>query len=110
MFMRSLIILTLLYSLSACGPVIATSNIVSADAALEEARLLNAQRFAPYWYHSAELFLKKARELDGHSEYQFASEFAGLALVRATKALDITRRRMHSRPAAPQKRKGSYEW
>jgi hypothetical protein len=108
--MRRVLVIALLCSLSACGPVIATSNIVSADAALEEARLLNAQRFAPYWYHSAELFLKKARELDGHSEYQFASEFAGLALVRASKALDITRRRMHSRPATQKKRKGSYEW
>jgi hypothetical protein len=93
----------------ACGPVIATSNIIQADAALEEARLLNAQRFAPYWYRSAELFLAKARQLDGHSEYQFASEYAGISLVRANKALEITRRRMHSRPAAVKK-KDSYEW
>jgi hypothetical protein len=107
--MRLLSIIALLLTCSACGPVIATSNIVSADAALEEARLLNAQRFAPYWYHSAELFLGKARELDGHSEYQFASEYAGVALVRANKALEITRKRMHSRPAAV-KAKGSYEW
>ena len=108
--MRRALVIALLCSLSACGPVIATSNIVAADAALEEARLLNAQRFAPYWYSSAELFLQKAREYDGHSEYQFASEFAGLALIRASKALDITRRRMHSRPATQKKRKGKYEW
>ena len=108
--MRLVVLAGFLIGAAACGPVIATSNIVSADAALEEARLLNAQRFAPYWYHSAELILAKARELDGHSEYQFASEYAGIALVRAGKALDITRRRMHSRPAAAPKRKGSYEW
>ena len=108
--MRLVVLAGLLIGTAACGPVIATSNIVSADAALEEARLLNAQRFAPYWYHSAELFLAKARELDGHSEYQFASEYAGIALVRAGKALDITRRRMHSRPATTPKRKGNYEW
>ena len=30
-------------SLAGCGPVIATSNIIQADAALEEARSLNAQ-------------------------------------------------------------------
>ncbi len=108
--MRFLLLAGLLAGTAACGPVIATSNIVSADAALEEARLLNAQRFAPYWYHSAELFLAKARELDGHSEYQFASEYAGIALVRAGKALDITRKRMHSRPASTPKRKGNYEW
>ena len=107
--MRVLITLVLLATASACGPVIATSNIIQADAALEEARLLNAQRFAPYWYRSAELFLAKARQLDGHSEYQFASEYAGISLVRANKALEITRRRMHSRPAAVKK-KGSYEW
>ena len=107
--MRVMVLAGVLLGAAACGPVIATSNIVSADAALEEARLLNAQRFAPYWYHSAELFLAKARQLDGHSEYQFASEYAGIALVRANKALEITRRRMHSRPAA-KKKKGSYEW
>ena len=109
--MRVLVIfIGLMMTTVACGPVIATSNIVSADAALVEARLLNAQRFAPYWYRSAELFLKKARQLDGHSEYQFASEYAGIALVRANKALEITRRRMHSRPAGTVKKKGAYEW
>ncbi len=109
--MRVLVIFVgLVMTTVACGPVIATSNIVSADAALVEARLLNAQRFAPYWYRSAELFLKKARQLDGHSEYQFASEYAGIALVRANKALEITRRRMHSSPAGTVKKKGAYEW
>jgi hypothetical protein len=94
-----------------CGPIIATSNIVQADAALEEAKMLNAQRYAPYWFHSANIYLKKARDLDGHSEYQYASEYAGIALVRANKSLEISRRRMRARPgtAAPAGG-GGYSW
>ena len=110
--MRLVGIIALCFAIAGCGPVIATSNIVSADAALEEARMLNAQRYAPYWYRSAELFLMKARELDGHSEYQHASSFAGVALVRANKALEITRRKMHSRPATTPTTpdSGGYSW
>ncbi len=85
-------------SLMGCGPVIATSNIIQADAALEEARLLNAQTYAPYWFHSATIYLKKARSLDGKSEYQHASNYAGIALSRAQKALELTRRKIRSTP------------
>ena len=85
-------------SLAGCGPVIATSNIIQADAALEEARLLNAQTYAPYWFHSAKIYLKKARSLDGKSEYQHASNYAGVALSRAQKALELTRRKIRSTP------------
>jgi len=81
-----------------CGPIIATSNIIQADAALEEARLLNAQTHAPYWFHSATIYLKKARNLDGKSEYQHASNYAGISLSRAQKALELTRRKIRSTP------------
>lgn len=99
--MARLLVLLLMGGILGCGPVIATSNIIQADAALEEARLLNAQAHAPYWFHSAQIYLKKARALDGKSEYQHASNYAGISLSRAQKALELTRRKIRSTPLGP---------
>ena len=108
---RILVLIVGLSTAAGCGPIIATSNIVQADAALEEAKMLNAQRYAAYWFHSASLYLKKARDLDGHSESQYASEYAGIALVRANKALEISRKRMRARPGSTAPGAGGgYSW
>ena len=108
--MRFPLILSALLAFSGCGPLITTSNIIQADAVLEEASILGAERFAPYWYHSAEIYLAKARELDGHSEYQFATEYAGLALVRARKALKKTKKSLGKRAPSAAQSTGEYTW
>lgn len=74
-----------------CGGVLYTANILGANAALEEARLADAERLAPYEYYFARACAEKAREEAGDAEYQHAIELADVAREHAIRARDRAR-------------------
>lgn len=74
-----------------CGGVLYTANILGANAALEEARLADAERLSPYEYYYARACINKAREEAGDAEYQNAVELADTARDHALRARDQAR-------------------
>ncbi len=62
--------------LAGCGPIQSTSALIDADVELEAARAAGAQTAAVYEYTAAEVFLHKARETQGLSQYEASSRFA----------------------------------
>jgi hypothetical protein len=86
-----LIVVTLVCG--ACGPIGYVVEINGASQAVEEARQVNAARFAPYEYNFAVEHLNKAREFASEAEYQNAMEMASRAEEHGNRARDIARRR-----------------
>jgi hypothetical protein len=74
-----------------CGGVLYTANVLGANAAIEEARLADAERLSPYEYYYARACLDKAREEAGDAEYQHAVELADAARTHAIEARDRAR-------------------
>ena len=62
--------------LPACGPVQSTAQLLDADAQLRAAREAGAEEHAPYEWTAATLYLQKAREEVGYSEYDVALQYA----------------------------------
>ncbi len=92
----SLFLLLPVLALAGCGSVLSSSEINSADSALELALSASADEFAVYEYVSAEEYLNKAREEWGRSDFQQAvdyarraHEFATMAYERALRAANI---------------------
>lgn len=74
-------------SLGACGPVQYISQVTSrASTELAAAKSAGAQKYAPYEYTTAELYLHKAREEAGSSDYQAAIRFGKKSEIMARKA------------------------
>ena len=69
------------------GPVTATKEISEAEGALERARIADAQKTAPYYYHSADEYLQKAKEEWGYSDFQKSEEYAKASMRHAARAL-----------------------
>jgi hypothetical protein len=80
------VLLVLLGTVSACGPVRSTAYLLDADVALEAARTASADKYAPYEYTSAQMYLLKAREEVGYSDYDVALDFAQKASKYANEA------------------------
>jgi hypothetical protein len=72
--------------LSACGPVQSTAFLLDADVQLNAARTAGAEKYAPYDFTAAQLYLVKAREEVGYSDYEAALDFARKAAEHARKA------------------------
>ena len=72
--------------LAGCGPIESVAVIDDAQVALTGAKAANGDRYAPYEYTSAELYLDKAREERGHAEYQQAIGYARQAREMAREA------------------------
>lgn len=88
---KALLTLTALALLAACGPIQSTSALIDADVELEAARAAGANTVAVYEYTAAEVYLHKARETQGRSQYEasarFAAKAAGLAKSAREKAI-----------------------
>lgn len=86
--------------LTACGPV-AYINQVPRDAAkkVELARQLNAAKFSPYWWTRATEYLRMAREVAGHADFQGANKFGRLS----SEAADNAAREAEERGRDPSK-------
>ena len=71
-----------------CGPV-AYINQVPRDAAqkVEQARALNAAKFSPYWWTRATEYLRMAREVAAHADFQGANKFGKLSADAAATAI-----------------------
>ena len=63
----------------ACGPTQSTILINEAEVAFEKARLNEAEKKAPYEYHSAGEYLHKAKEEWGYSDFEAALDYAALS-------------------------------
>jgi hypothetical protein len=74
---------------SGCGPI-AYINQVPRDAApkVERARQLGADKYSPYWWTRAVVYLNMAREVAAHADYQGANRFGRLASEAAEKAAE----------------------
>jgi len=84
------ILLSAALGLAACGPVTSTTSIIDARDKLAQAKREGAETFAPYEYSKADLYLHKAKELQGHSAYQQSDLFAIRAKDMAVEALRVT--------------------
>jgi hypothetical protein len=62
--------------LAACGPVKSTANLLDAEVQIQAARTAGAEKLAPYEWTAANLYLHKAREEVGYSDYQAGVDFA----------------------------------
>lgn len=88
-----------------CGPI-AYINQVPRDAApkVERARQLGADKYSPYWWTRAVVYLHMAREVAAHADYQGANRFGRLASEAAEKAAEeaeAAARDPSKRPAEP---------
>jgi hypothetical protein len=63
-------------ALLGCGPVQSTAYLLDADVQIQAARTAGAERYAPYEWTAANLYLRKAREEVGYSDFQAGVDFA----------------------------------
>ena len=99
---RWVIALALLYG---CGPIQYIKQ-VPYDAAdkVERARSLDAEKYSPYWWTRAVVYLHMAREVAGHADYQGANHFGRLSSEAAEKAAEeaeVAGRDPSKRPVNP---------
>ncbi|MBN2359735.1 MAG: DUF4398 domain-containing protein [Deltaproteobacteria bacterium] len=89
---------------AACGPVQSVTVIWEASSALEGARAADAQKFAPYEYASAELYLDKALEEQSYADFEPAIVFGTKATQMARKAKELAQRagRTSAAPISPE--------
>jgi hypothetical protein len=86
--LRSALIACLVFA-GACGPIeyIKTVPYGAADK-VAHARELGAEQFSPYWWTRATTYLRMAREVAAHADYQGANRFGRLAAEAADKAAE----------------------
>lgn len=70
-----------------CGPI-AYVNQVTRDAStkVDRARSLDAEKLSPYWWTRATTYLRMAREVAAHADFQGANRFGRLSSEAAEKA------------------------
>jgi len=73
-------------TLLGCGPVQSTAYLLDADVQIQAARTADAERYAPYEWTAANLYLHKAREEVGYSDFQAGVDFAEKASKFASQA------------------------
>ncbi|MBU8898384.1 hypothetical protein DRW03_33410 [Corallococcus sp. H22C18031201] len=83
---RLSVLLTVAGALAACGPVKTTANLLDAEVQIQAARTAGAEKEAPYEWTAANLYLQKAREEVGYSDYQAGVDFAVKAARFANEA------------------------
>jgi hypothetical protein len=103
-------------ALAGCGPVRTTANILDAEVQIQAARTAGAEQKATYEWTAANLYIEKAREEVGYSDYQAgvtfaekASQCANAARLKATnkdpEAAEKARRECH--PETAEQKSGS---
>lgn len=75
--------------LAGCGPVQSTAYLLDAEVQIEAARTAQADRLAPYEWTLANLYIHKAREEVGYSDFEAAVSFAQKASANARKAKQV---------------------
>jgi hypothetical protein len=72
--------------LAGCGPVKSTAHLLDAEVQIQAARTAGAERLAPYEWTAANLYIRKAREEVGYSDFQAGVDFAEKAARFAAQA------------------------
>ena len=86
-FSAGLVLSVVVAFATGCGPVQYVSQVTQrASMEVAAAKSANADKLAPYEYTTAELYLHKAREEAGYSDYQAAIRFGKKAELMARKA------------------------
>jgi hypothetical protein len=62
--------------LAACGPTQSTAYLLDAEVQIEAARTAQADKYAPYEWTAANLYIHKAREEVGYADFEVAVDFA----------------------------------
>ena len=73
--------------LAACGPIRSTSVLVNAASDVAAAKTAGAEEGAPYELSAAEAYLNKAREEQGHADFEVAITLAKRSSACARAAL-----------------------
>lgn len=81
----------LLLSSTGCVGIVYSANALSAEAKLEEAKTLGAEKLAEYEYFYAKAMLEKAKEEAADASYGDAIDFASIADEYAEKAIEHAR-------------------
>ncbi len=89
---RLLFVMATLLAVAGCGPISSTTHLIDARDQFKVAKREEAKTFAPYEYTKAELYLRKAKELQGYSEYQQSMVFAIRAKDMSVEAVKVSRR------------------
>src|SRR4051812_37097278 len=85
--------------LAGCGPVQSTAYLIDAQVQIEAARTAGADKYAPYYYTAANLYLHQSRVETGASNYD-------TALSYAKKASEYARTAKSDSEAAAQQESG----
>ena len=72
--------------LAGCGPVKSTAHLLDAEVQIQAARTAGAEKLAPYEWTAANLYIRKAREEVGYSDFQAGVDFAEKAARYAAEA------------------------
>ena len=93
---RLLLVLAVLIAIllvgTACGPISSTTHLIDARDQFKIAKREEAKTYAPYEYTKAEIYLRKAKELQGYSEYQQSMVFAIRAKDMSVEAVKVSRK------------------
>jgi hypothetical protein len=79
-----------------CGPVQTTAYFIDTETMLAAAQTAQAPKLAPYEWTAANLYLAKAKEEVGYSDYEQATDYGKKAVDFATKARDVALRSARS--------------
>ena len=95
-------ILLVLTALAGCGPIEYMSQVTrKASTAVEAAKAVGADKWAPYEYTCAVEYLHKAREEEAQAQHQAAIDFGHKAEDNAEKARQLSIERAHESPGTP---------
>ena len=84
------LVVVTVFGLGACGPVQYVGQVTRrASSSVAAAKSAGADKWAPYEYTMAVLYLHKSREEAGYSDYQAAIKFGKKAEIWARKATKI---------------------
>ena len=82
------LLFALALALTACGPIAYFNQVtITADTKVEEARAVNADKLSPYWWTRATQYLRMAREVAAHADFQGANHFGRLSAEAADQAI-----------------------
>lgn len=106
------VFLAIVIATASCGPVGYVNQVTyRASTRVDEARSVEADKYAPYWWTRATQYLHKAREVAAHADFQAANRYGRLATEAAEQAKidavaakqDPSKRPLDLTPIAPAK-------
>jgi len=81
-------------AVAGCGPLQSTAYLLDAEVQIEAARTAGAEKLAPYEWTASNLYIHKAREEVGYSDFEtgvtFAQKASGYARDARSKAMSAT--------------------